>query len=407
MFLAYSLIFLETMEILKEIKKYGLEAIVQKYALLWKPALCNSCFVKCESETKENCLAHKYLLKYHQINSADFKNVQAVRECRGLILSKDLRVMSLAFVRFFNEQEAEADKINWDNARFLKKEDGSCMTLYYDWVLQCWCVQTTGTPDADTNVNNENITFADLFWQVFGTYETGTHLLDENNNYVFELCTKYNQIVAIHEEPKLVLINVKNRNTMVDATYEELVEHGKEIGIPAVECYNLDSLEEVQEMLKDMTKDEEGFVIYDGEKRIKVKNPLYVLAHKSETNFQPKDMFKILQENEQAEFIGVLSRFKEQYYKAEHFWLKLIYEGNKLNSKASEVIKFAENKKDFVFQLAPIVTEWNKLFISNIYRAYDNAQQGRWVDINPEEILREIPYKRLHEIFNKIYKNII
>ncbi|MHA1220026.1 MAG: RNA ligase, partial [Candidatus Heimdallarchaeaceae archaeon] len=318
------------------------------------------------------------------------------------------------------------------------KEDGSLMTLYFDWIYGVWMVQTSGTPEADVPVGSYKMTFADLFWDVFETYNVDMTKLDPRKNYVFELCTKYNQVVAMHDEPKLVLLNVRNLDGLSEATYPELVEIGKEIGIPAVHSFDLNSETEVREMFEQMGKDEEGIVAYDGKNRVKIKNPAYVIAHRSETNYQQKHQFKIIQMNEQDEFVGVLSRYRDDYYKAEHFWLKLVVEGYKLRDTALEYIRkgkqkeaferdqhyrlkytmrtlpdagqtvigtydgYVYTKKEFVFQIKPLVTTWNRTFTSKIYKMFDTGNS-----FEPEDVLREMPYEKLQEMFNKLYDKII
>lgn len=345
-------------------------------------------------------------MKYHQINSSAFKGVQAVRECRGLILSKELEVLSLAFKRFFNVEEVEADPIDFKIADILKKADGSCMTKYWDEHINQWCVQTTGTAEANTPVGCHDMTFADLFWEVFyGTHMSSSDNFDKNKNYVFELCTIYNQVVALHEKPKLVLLNVRNLDDMSEVSYEELIEIGNKINIPAVESYKLNSIEEIREMIVDMSAEEEGFVAYDGKFRVKIKNAKYVLKHKTETDFSQKDIFTILKENEKDEFLGLVKRYEELYDKAEKFWLQLLVAGYKFRDLVSKYLKMCKTKKDFALYIQPHINEYNRPFTAQGYQTMDKfLKSGTINSFDPEEILRGVDNKKLNEMFNK-YKN--
>lgn len=377
------------LQIMKEIKKDGLEFVVNKYNLIHKD------------------YGHKFLLKYSQINSHPFKGVEAVREARGLILSKDLKVLSYPFKRFFNVEENEADEIDFSKAHILKKEDGSLMTLYWDDKLNNWCVQTSGTANADVPVGSHNMTFAELFWDVFyGTYSASLDNLDKNKNYVFELCTKWNQVVAYHQEPKLVLLNVRNLEDLSEASYEDLIEHGKTIGIPAVESYNLNSLEGIREMIQELSAEEEGFVAYDGKNRVKIKNAKYVLKHKSETDFTQKDIFKILKENEKDEFIGLISRYEELYNEAERFWLKLVVAGYKFRDRVLILLDYCDTKKDFVFKIKPHFNELNRFFVNEGFRMMDEKiSKGNSSSFEPEDVLRKVDNKKLNVLFNKFKTN--
>jgi hypothetical protein len=377
------------LEIIKEIKRDGLDFVVNKYKLIYKD------------------YGHKFLLKYNQIDSYPFKGVDAVRECRGLILSNNLEVLSYPFKRFFNVQENEADPIDFSKADVLKKEDGSLTALYWDEYINQWCVQTSGTADAKTQVGSHNKTFEDLFWEIFyGTYMVSTDDLDKNKNYVFEMCSKWNQVVAFHQEPKLVLLNVRDLTDLSEVSYPELIEIGKSIGIPAVESYNLNSIEGIHEMIKDMASEEEGFVAFDGTHRVKIKNPKYVLRHKSETEFTQKDIFTILKENEKDEFLGLIDRYTELYHEAEHFWLKLVVAGYKFRDVVNDYVAKLDTKKDFALAIKVHMTEMVGFFLPYAYRMMDDKlSTGIVTPFDPEVVLREVDNKKLNEMFNKNKRN--
>jgi hypothetical protein len=81
--------------------------------------------------TKFNLKSREYsskiLLKYDQLSAPSLMAEQEVQECRGLILEiNSWKVMSLAFTKFFNAEEGNAHKIDWDSAHVLEKLDGCC-----------------------------------------------------------------------------------------------------------------------------------------------------------------------------------------------------------------------------------------------------------------------------------------
>jgi hypothetical protein len=84
----------------------------------------------------------------------------------GLILELDTwKVMSLAFKKFFNSEEGNAHKIDWNTAKVLEKLDGSLIQVYYDGFVDKWFAGTTGTAEGEGEVNNKlGTTFNDLFW---------------------------------------------------------------------------------------------------------------------------------------------------------------------------------------------------------------------------------------------------
>ncbi|NJO65833.1 MAG: hypothetical protein HC836_49515 [Richelia sp. RM2_1_2] len=121
-------------------------------------------------------------------------------------------------------------------------------------------------------------------------------------------------------------------------------------------------------MIKDMSAEEEGFVAYDGKTRVKIKNPAYLIKHKSETNFTQKDIFQIIKENEKDEFIGIIDRYKELYLKAEHFWMTLVIEGYKIRDKSQEICKKSKDKKDFALEIKNYFTKMNSFFQGIIFK---------------------------------------
>lgn len=97
------------LEIQKYIEKYGLAKAVIDFNLNTK------------------VYEHKILLKYNQLSAPTLMARKEVQECRGLILEKNTwKVMSLSFVKFFNSEESNAHKIDWDTASILEKLDGCC-----------------------------------------------------------------------------------------------------------------------------------------------------------------------------------------------------------------------------------------------------------------------------------------
>jgi hypothetical protein len=201
------------------------------------------------------------------------------------------------------------------------------------------------------------------------------------------------------------LLNVRDLTDMSEASYSELIEVGKKIGIPAVESYNLNSIDGINEMIKDMAADEEGFVAFDGKNRVKIKNAKYILRHKSETEFTQKDIFTIIKENEKDEFLGLIERYTELYNQAEAFWNKLLVAGYKFRDLVHNTISEVETKKAFALTIQPHINDFNRFFVSNGYKMMDdNLNHGVFGEFDPENILRGIDNKTLNDLFNKHIK---
>ena len=76
---------------------------------------------------KSRNYSSKILLKYDQLVSPTLMGLPEMQDCRGLILEKGTwNVLSLAFRKFFNSDEGNAHKIDWNTAHVLEKLDGCC-----------------------------------------------------------------------------------------------------------------------------------------------------------------------------------------------------------------------------------------------------------------------------------------
>ena len=96
------------LKIQEHLRKFGLEVTVDKFKL------------------KIKSYEHKTLFKYDQLISPTMMALPEVQECRGLILENGTwNVLSMAFEKFFNSEEANAAKIDWNTAHVLEKLDGT------------------------------------------------------------------------------------------------------------------------------------------------------------------------------------------------------------------------------------------------------------------------------------------
>jgi len=279
------------LNIVKEIKEFGLDAVVSKYALMVKDG------------------GHKILLKYHQIDSAFAKDVPAVRECRGLILEKStLRPMSYPFYRFFNAGESCADTVDYSTARVYKKEDGSLIGLYWDWVLGEWAVQTSGTPDANTPVGINDITFRELF---LSTLNCDLFRFNTDYCYMFELCTPLNVVVTPHIDSYVKVLAIRNMLNLTELSHTNVSNECSRLGLSQVDSYTFD-VKNLVDIVKGLPAVEEGYVVCDAQfNRVKVKNPAYVALHHLKDSLSKSDLFEVIFKGEVDEVVALMPNFAQ------------------------------------------------------------------------------------------------
>jgi hypothetical protein len=304
------------------IKKYGLDKAINDFKL------------------KSREYDKKILLKYDQLSSPTLMGLPEMQDCRGLILEKGTwKVMSLAFRKFFNAEEGNAAKIDWNTANVLEKLDGTLIQVYWDWHANKWFAGTTGTAEGEGEVNNKNgTTFNDLFWDtVNNKYTFNECLLNKDLIYVFELTTPYNIVVKPHGESSATLLTVRNRETLVELSGKALEMTSVSLSIPLVKSFDLNA-KDVGALLRTfegMPWSEEGYVVVDANfNRIKIKNPAYVAVHHLKGKTAEHNIITIVKSNEIEEFASTfperkdeLLRLKENYdkltVKLNDMWVEL------------------------------------------------------------------------------------
>lgn len=287
----------------KHILKYGLDKTIQTFKL--------------KSRVYEN----KILLKYDQLSSPTLMAMDEMQDSRGLILELGTwKVLSLAFRKFFNSEEGNAHKIDWNTARILEKLDGTLIQLYWDEFKNKWFAGTTGTAEGEGEVNNKmGTTFNDLFFQTI-TEKYGLNLdqLSKNYCYIFELTTPYNIVVKPHGESSASLLTVRDLKTLDEISYEELTHLGNVLKLPVVKSYDLNA-KDVGALLRTfegMPWSDEGYVVVDANfNRIKIKNPAYVAVHHLKGKSAEHNIITIVKSNEIEEFGATFPERKEELYK--------------------------------------------------------------------------------------------
>jgi len=252
-------------------------------------------YLKLDVKEKDNLV----LLKYRQLD-ADWSK-SALLDCRGIILdrSKDWKVVAFPYEKFFNVGEGYCAQLDWDNAKFYEKSDGSLTNVYF--YNGKWHVQTSGVIDGDAQTNHATMRFNELFWntveQMYGSVYDFTQKLNTDYNYMFELCTPWNIVVTPHEDYTIKLHGVRDMSTFdwVDIDTIDLVK---------VKSYDLSSVDEMLEQFENMSWMEEGFVAFDGKNRAKCKNPKYVAVHHTVTGVSPYAIVNVIKTNEIDEYLA-------------------------------------------------------------------------------------------------------
>ena len=277
---------------------------------------------------------YKVLLKYDQLSAPTLMSNIEVQECRGLILEKgSWDVMSLAFTKFFNAEESNAHKVDWNTAHVLEKLDGTLIQLYWDWHKNEWFAGTTGTAEGEGEVNNKmGTTFNSLFWDtVTKQYALNPCMLDKDHVYVFELTTPYNIVVKPHGESSATLLTVRNLVTLQEVSWKDLTMIAESLRVPLVKRFDLNAnnVGVLLRTFENMIWHDEGYVVVDANfNRIKIKNPAYVAVHHLKGKTAEHNIITIVKSNEIEEFASTFPERKDELFRLKENYDKLV---NKLN----------------------------------------------------------------------------
>lgn len=210
-------------------------------------------------------------------------------------------VLAWPMCRFYNFGDTSCHDVDWNDPqlRVYEKVDGTCIIVYWDPLHQKWHCATRSVPEADLPIFKGHIeigdtTFAELFlkalvatreeisgqdvtWTVDGPDKV-IHLSKEHT-YVFELVSRYNQIVVDYPEPRAYLLAVRHLLTGAEVMPESIrIQH-----VRRPRTWPLKDPVSVGTFVNTMNPSElEGAVVCDGKfRRMKIKSMAYVLAHKS------------------------------------------------------------------------------------------------------------------------------
>ena len=304
----------------------------------------------------DNC----YVVNYSQTDTP--KTDERWWDCRGLILSKDFRnILCRPFTRFFNLGELGEDTFDFSSAFVFEKLDGSLCSTWFNPYDNKWEVATRKQAFAEGNLIIGNKTFRELFLEAgFNgseeNFQESMNKLNEvfpNHTWMFELTAPENRVVTPYTEKNIWYLAARDNTSGLYLTQSIHFNRYISLNIPSVKypnMFNLGSIEECHTAIKSLPAMEEGYVVYNvgTQKRIKIKNPEYVLiSHLIGNNvLSLKRVLGLILVNEHPEFLSYFPEYTDTFQPVidalENF-------KEKVNSFFNE-IKHIEIQKDFALK---------------------------------------------------------
>ena len=355
-------------------------------------------FIKTHDNWEELLTAQPYCLKisrkhpficfkYSQIDS-DF-SLQVVREARGIIFNEETwEVCARGFDKFFNYGEPNAAHIDfYKTTSVTEKIDGSLFKVWYSTVDRNWHISTNSTIDAaDAPLNcaleGAPNNFSELFYRALkkaGYYSVYALMLDRQIamkpiigwTFLFEVVSPYNRVVIPYEDIEIYFLGARNNQT----GEWDMGNYFKYIWSPRNIAAKCPSLKRVIEIAESYPWTKEGFVVFDGVNRVKVKSPAYVRAHYARNNgaMTLHSLFDVIINNEIGEFLTYCSECKDLLYTLGHFMENYIAAiDNRI-----QFLNFDMPRKEFAEQVKAISKGKNiPFFAPSAFKAYDAYTNG-------------------------------
>ena len=223
-----------------------------------------------------------YLLMYDQTRS-DMSSI-IVQQARGTIIrslpnDNKYTVVCAPFYKFFNwnEQYSAVNQIDWSTASVQQKVDGSIVKIWFDPYAPetGWHISTNKSIDAN-EAECGFTTYGQLIRStIYNTTYRFFEALDTHYCYMFELTTKYNQVVINYDNDHLWYLGRRNMVTL-----QEDCKPLNIVGILTPARFPHTSLDACVEAAHHMGDDEEGYVVCDANfNRIKIKGDEYLRLH--------------------------------------------------------------------------------------------------------------------------------
>jgi len=316
-----------------------------KENLNWEELLSNPPY-SLKIKRKNNLI----LFNYSQIESDPSNEI--VKEARGTIIEdKTFKPIVYGFKRFYNIDESNAAKIDWNSAIATSKEDGTLFFLY--WYGTSWHIKTRSTFDAE-EASMENVKFSnfkELFDYLISFYPDFSYeKLNKNYIYCLEGCSIFNRIVIEYKDPCLFHLMTRDMTT--------LQEINTEIGIPKPKIYNLNNEADYRKLVEDMPDGHEGIVVRDANgERVKIKTLLYFEMHRAKNNgvITLERIVDLIRANDHYEF---LSYFREYQPIFDDVKRQIDHSEVVLEKVRQDVAEWKNNNKDVCEQDARMARKW-------------------------------------------------
>ena len=300
------------------------------------------------------------------------------RFCRGMILDKERNIVCLP-----PDKHIPFENLNYESFSELLVEDfidGTMINLFY--YGERWHIATRSKIGANGTWFSRK-KFSEMFDEAKGNMEF--EHFEKNHTYTFVLRHPENRIVTQYENADLVLVQVRNMNSlMLENT--ALVKHvlqqrGVEVNIPVT--YNFTDLSHLHNYLDQLGWQQQGVMIKLGNMRSKLQNQRFKYVKSMKSN-NPRTQYSYLELWKRGgkkmifEYLSYFPEFKKEF---NAHWFQL---NNMLKLILRTYLNFAVNKSHptwrnlslVQYELKPLIYELHGHYLKGITKEVNS----QWIE---------------------------
>jgi len=298
------------------------------------------------------------------------------RECRGLIFDLEGNLISRPYHKFFNvneRDETQAHQIDLYRPHvILEKLDGSMIRP-----LPIGDGYRLATKMGITDVAMQ----AEVWLADHANYDDFIRLhLERGQTVIFEWCSRQQRIVVDYPKDRLVLTAIRDINTGVYKSLDQMRTYAEAYGVDVVREYQgtVANMEALLAETHDLTGQEGWIIRFDDGQMLKLKGAEYVLQHRAKDSIMRENgVIEMLLADKLDDVKAVLdddTRHQLERFETE-FWQGVNDTAGSWQLANGDVRSmFGSNRKGFAMEWAP---RFEPNLRAAIFRAWD-APEFDW-----------------------------
>lgn len=280
-------------------------------------------FDELENILKEkNLIIKKYnsdnlaLVKYNK-NTCDLHD-KDVQDCRGLIINtNNNKIICIPPTKSIKIKDFIEKVDNWDNIQIEDFIDGTMINVFHH--NEKWCLSTRSCVGANCRWFSDK-NFSQLFHESKNSLDfEKLNKLPKTWSFTFVLRHNDNRIVKEYQEPSIILVYARNitenkvDNLNLQYVKEKMSEVEIDIDIP--NTYQFNNINELNEKVKSLNYQDQGYVLKYNGFRSKIRNPAYnyVKYLRGNTNNSKYLYFQLRQQKYLNEYLEYFPEKKDEF----------------------------------------------------------------------------------------------